>query len=217
MMPWRSVSSTRLPRPGIRLSGCVGIGQAPPLCLGGSQPSFHGCCWETFYNIFAYCGLVGNPHLTAKVNIVAPLPTSTKLFWFSGFSGGFHSAVKLVAGDLRTAQLWFSCWKIMIWRMGFIVVPLCNPIPTSSVVGFYHTFLVVLAYHPSSPFSHKSYVRWVIPCFFPVFRGTDLQRAGRPMAPGVAFAAPRRPRFFSSPGESVEAQQDPKRKTLFVH
>ena len=25
----------------------------------------HGCCWETFY-IFAYCGLVGNPHLTAK-------------------------------------------------------------------------------------------------------------------------------------------------------
>ena len=26
----------------------------------------HGCRWETFC-IFAYCGLVGNPHLTAKV------------------------------------------------------------------------------------------------------------------------------------------------------
>ena len=26
----------------------------------------HGCCWETFY-IFAYCGLVGNPNLTAKI------------------------------------------------------------------------------------------------------------------------------------------------------
>ena len=26
---------------------------------------YHGCCWETFY-IFAFCGLVGNPHLTAK-------------------------------------------------------------------------------------------------------------------------------------------------------
>ena len=26
---------------------------------------FLDCCWETFY-MFAYCGLVGNPHLTAK-------------------------------------------------------------------------------------------------------------------------------------------------------
>ena len=26
----------------------------------------HGCRWETFY-ICAYCGLVGNPHLTAKM------------------------------------------------------------------------------------------------------------------------------------------------------
>ena len=26
----------------------------------------HGCRWEAFY-IFAYCGLVGNPHLTAKI------------------------------------------------------------------------------------------------------------------------------------------------------
>ena len=34
------------------------------------------CCWETFY-MFA-CGSVGNPHLTAKIHIVAPLPTSTK-------------------------------------------------------------------------------------------------------------------------------------------
>ena len=29
------------------------------------NPPKHGCCWETFY-IFAYCGSVGNPHLTAK-------------------------------------------------------------------------------------------------------------------------------------------------------
>ena len=36
---------------------------------------FHGCCWETFY-IFAYCGLVENPHLTAKLQFFAPLPTS---------------------------------------------------------------------------------------------------------------------------------------------
>ena len=28
--------------------------------------------------IFAYCGLVANPHLAAKIQVVAPLPTSTK-------------------------------------------------------------------------------------------------------------------------------------------
>ena len=34
-----------------------------------AQPSFvHGCCWETFY-IFAYCGLVGTPHSTAKIRV----------------------------------------------------------------------------------------------------------------------------------------------------
>ena len=27
---------------------------------------YHGCCWDTFY-ILAYCGLVGNPHLTANI------------------------------------------------------------------------------------------------------------------------------------------------------
>ena len=37
----------------------------------------HGCCWETFY-IFAYCGLVGNPHPTANILTFPPLPTSTK-------------------------------------------------------------------------------------------------------------------------------------------
>ena len=31
----------------------------------------HGCCWETFY-IFAYCGLVGNPHLTARFFSLLP-------------------------------------------------------------------------------------------------------------------------------------------------
>ena len=36
------------------------------------QKAFHGCCWQTFY-IFAYCGLVGNPHLTAKhLNFCSP-------------------------------------------------------------------------------------------------------------------------------------------------
>ena len=30
------------------------------------------------FTAFAYCGLVGNPHLTAKIQIVAPLPTSTR-------------------------------------------------------------------------------------------------------------------------------------------
>ena len=39
--------------------------------------SYHGC-WETVH-IFAYCGLVGNPHLSAKNIFVAPLPTSTKV------------------------------------------------------------------------------------------------------------------------------------------
>ena len=38
----------------------------------------HGCRWETIY-IFAYCGLVGNPHLTAKISSFAPLSTSTKI------------------------------------------------------------------------------------------------------------------------------------------
>ena len=43
-----------------------------------SVDTYHGCCWETFY-MFAYCGLVGNPHLASKIQICAPLPTSTKL------------------------------------------------------------------------------------------------------------------------------------------
>ena len=32
---------------------------------GWPAVSVHGCCWKTFY--FAYCGLVGNPHLTAEI------------------------------------------------------------------------------------------------------------------------------------------------------
>ena len=40
-------------------------------------PQIHGGRWETFF-VFAYCGLVGNPHLTAKILDLAPLPTSTK-------------------------------------------------------------------------------------------------------------------------------------------
>ena len=36
-----------------------------------------GYCWETFC-IFACCGFVGNPHLTAKIYFFAPLSTSTK-------------------------------------------------------------------------------------------------------------------------------------------
>ena len=41
--------------------------------------AYHGCCWGTFC-ISACCGLVGNPHLTAKVEVFAPLPTSTKIY-----------------------------------------------------------------------------------------------------------------------------------------
>ena len=44
------------------------IFQVPPhRCHVGK----HGCCWETFY-IVAYCGLVRNAHLTAKMYFVAP-------------------------------------------------------------------------------------------------------------------------------------------------
>ena len=45
--------------------------------LGFQRGAKHGCRWETFY-VFAYCGLVGNPHLTSKSYIFAPLPTSIK-------------------------------------------------------------------------------------------------------------------------------------------
>ena len=47
-------------------------------------------------DIFAHCGLVGNPRLTAKIIIFfAPLPTSTKAMlgsfrWFSGNQQGFY-------------------------------------------------------------------------------------------------------------------------------
>ena len=53
--------------------------RAIPLATMGNNiiRRHHGCCWETFC-IFAYCGLVGNPHLTAKNHFFAPLPTSTK-------------------------------------------------------------------------------------------------------------------------------------------
>ena len=46
------------------------------LCFGGLS---HGCCWETFY-ISAYCGLVGNSHLTAILFFLLPFqrqPSST--------------------------------------------------------------------------------------------------------------------------------------------
>ena len=46
-------------------------------CKKKTRGTKHGCCWETWY-IFAYCGLVGNPHLAAKIYLFAPLPTSTK-------------------------------------------------------------------------------------------------------------------------------------------
>ena len=41
------------------------------LSFGSSETtpngSLHGRCWETSYNLFACCGLVGNPHLTARI------------------------------------------------------------------------------------------------------------------------------------------------------
>ena len=46
--------------------------QPPPPCHGHLefmlQP--HGC-WQTFY-VFAYCGLVGNPHFTAEIYSLLP-------------------------------------------------------------------------------------------------------------------------------------------------
>ena len=51
---------------------------------GGVGPwHFHGCYWEAF-DIFAYCGLVGNPHLAARIYFFAPLPASTKFWWVGG-------------------------------------------------------------------------------------------------------------------------------------
>ena len=38
----------------------------------------HGCCWETLY-IFAYCGLVGNPPLTAKHDFCSPSNVNQEL------------------------------------------------------------------------------------------------------------------------------------------
>ena len=53
------------------------------------------------YCIFAHCGLVGNPHLTAKIQVFAPLPTSNQVMYIwvwvklnhqgtTGFSPCFH-------------------------------------------------------------------------------------------------------------------------------
>ena len=60
--------------PDVCLFVCVCIFREPGLgCFEGTPkgtPPLLGshkiCCWETFY-IFAYCGLVGNPHFTAKI------------------------------------------------------------------------------------------------------------------------------------------------------
>ena len=38
----------------------------------------HGCCWETFY-MFAYCGLVGSPHLTAEAYFCFPFQCQPRL------------------------------------------------------------------------------------------------------------------------------------------
>ena len=45
--------------------------------LKGDSFQHHGGCWEAFH-IFAYCGLVGNPHLAARIYFFAALPMSTK-------------------------------------------------------------------------------------------------------------------------------------------
>ena len=54
--------------------------------------------WLTVY-IFAYCGLVGNPHLTAKMSFVAPLPKSTESY-LPGVNRSHES--------YRCRNLWFS-------------------------------------------------------------------------------------------------------------
>ena len=79
LLPWDPCLAAK------HLTLCTGSQKAPkiwsrdPKASGCSaSPSKHGCCWETFY-IFACCGLVVEiPHITAKIQIVAPLPTSTK-------------------------------------------------------------------------------------------------------------------------------------------
>ena len=50
-------------------------GPSPPLLPPPS--SLHGC-WETCY-FFAYCGLVGNPHLTARISILLPFQRQPSL------------------------------------------------------------------------------------------------------------------------------------------
>ena len=61
----------------------VGSMEGGDVCVlvlkGHALGLYHGCCWKTF-NIFACCGLVGIPHLTAKIRFFAPLPKSTKLW-----------------------------------------------------------------------------------------------------------------------------------------
>ena len=44
---------------------CVSARTTNADTISRAEPT-HGCCWEAFY-ILAYCGLVGNPHLTAKI------------------------------------------------------------------------------------------------------------------------------------------------------
>ena len=76
----------------------------------------HGCCWETFY-IFAYCGLVGNPHLAAIFsNFCSP----------SNVNPGFGVHPKTLKGTTHRSKLdasahfpvnrpfdhmWFSCFS----------------------------------------------------------------------------------------------------------
>ena len=57
----------------IGAGGCAGLQGAWGRGAGGGggQAPTHGCCWETFYT-FACCGLVGNPHSTAKIQVFAP-------------------------------------------------------------------------------------------------------------------------------------------------
>ena len=65
----------------------------------GAIPKLMVVVWKLF---LPYCGLVGNPHLTAKHIFVAPLPTSTKSLWCSlplptkNLTHG-HTAVREVA------------------------------------------------------------------------------------------------------------------------
>ena len=83
----------------------------------------HGC-WETFY-IFAYCGLVGNLHLTAKTYFLLPFQRQPSIHVCNAVEHHPGKPYGRFFGDGTRIWIIFPVWSFLAGRWPYLAV--CNP------------------------------------------------------------------------------------------